>query len=282
MPKIIQQKGGKQPPKKSTATSVLTRIKALELPSSGITIAIYGKSGTGKTTLWSSFPKPALAAIASGAGETRSIHQVKGIDAVDLESEEELLELIEHQAKTQKYKTFILDHASGYQDLVLKKILEVDEVPTQLGWGSASQQQWGELALRMKSNFRAMLALAPAGCNVVIVAQEREFNTDGESSGVLTPYVNCALTPSVTGWLGPAVDYLVETFLRMGVTEKEVTVGGKKVKMKQETGKVEFCLRTAPHPVYATKFRLPKGTHLPDVIVDPDYAKILKLIEGRG
>lgn len=278
MPKITQQTGGKQPKRKPSGTSVLDRIKPIQdFEDTGIKICGYGKSGTGKTTLHSTFPKPSLVAICSGAGETKSIKTTPGIDAVALENEAELWDLIELQRSTGKYKTFVLDHASGYQDLVLKKILNKEELPAQMAWGTATQQEWGQLGLRMKDVLRDMLALE---CNVFIVAQEREFNNEGDSNGVLAPYVNCALSPSVAGWLGPAVDYLVETFLRMQVVKKTVRVNNQTIERMEETGKVEFCLRTAPHPVYATKFRLPKGTPLPDAIVNPDYTSIMKLING--
>ena len=276
MPQVTRQRGGKQPtaPKSGGARS---RWEDIDQMDPWIKMALYGKSGTGKTTLWSSWTKPIGAVICSGAGETKSIRTTPGISANRIEDEADLLDLIEEQRSTGRFKTFVLDHASGYQDLVLKKILNVAELPTQLGWGSATQQQWGELALRMKDNFRALLSL---DCHVVIVAQEREFNTDGENGGVLAPYVNCALSPSVAGWLGPNVDYLVETFLRMQTIPKTTKVNGKDVTTNVQTGKVEFCLRTAPHPVYATKFRLPKGTPLPDVIVDPSFDKIERLIKG--
>src|SRR5438105_14808538 len=44
--------------------------------SEGIKIILYGRSGTGKTTLWATFPKPILVALCSGGsrpGELRSI-----------------------------------------------------------------------------------------------------------------------------------------------------------------------------------------------------------------
>lgn len=280
MPKIEQQRGGKQPRKPKAGAGILDRLGPMPEFDSGIKMAVYGESGTGKTSLWSTFPKPICVAITSGIGmgELRSVKNVPGIEAVELIAEAELPDLVAMVRSSGKYATFVTDHITSLSDLVLKKILNLEEVPVQLAWGTATQSQWGEVGLRMKTLLRDVLSLE---CNVVLVAQERTFNAEEGLSEVLSPYVNCALSPSVVGWLGPAVDYLVETFLRKQTAEQVIEVSGRQVKTKTETGKVEYCLRTGPNPVYKTKFRLPRGTPLPDVIVDPSYAKIKKLIDGQ-
>jgi hypothetical protein len=115
--------------------------------------------------------------------------------------------------------------------------------------------------------------------NVVIVAQEREFNTE-DNNDLLMPFVASALTPSVVGWLNPACDYIGQTFIRQKEVIKKVKIAGK-VKERRMTDGVEYGLRTAPDPTFTTKFRLPKGTPVPDVIIDPDYDKIYALIRGK-
>lgn len=39
-------------------------------------------------------------------------------------------------------------------------------------------------------------------------------------------------------------------------------------------------MSTAPHDVFLTKFRLPKGKDLPECLVDPTYDSIHELIYG--
>jgi hypothetical protein len=175
------------------------------------------------------------------------------------------------------FKTVVLDHASGLQDLVLAEILGIEEVPEQLAWGTASQQQWGEVALKMKTYLRALLNLSQ---NVVIVAQQRVFEPKEEDS-VGSTYVASALSPSVVGWLNPACDYICQTMKKQKMTEKTYKVG-KKEMTKQIPGKgVDYCLRVGPHETFTTKFRLPKGAAiLPEIIVDPNYDKLIKLIRA--
>ena len=84
----------------------------------------------------------------------------------------------------------------------------------------------------------------------------------------------------LTGWLNPACDYVVQTFKRPRMEKKTISINGVKNVITERGKGVEYCLRCEPHEVYMTKFRLPKGTKLPDVLVDPDYDKVLKVIQG--
>lgn len=278
MPKVTKQVGGKQVRRRPAAAK---QPDAWDL-SDAIKLNLYGRSGTGKTTLWSTFPGPILAIVCSGSirpGELKSINTPenrKKITAPIVRHVEEIAGLLRG---ADQYATVVLDHASGVQDLVLKEILGLDELPAQRSWGLASQQQWGQCALQTKEVLRAVLN---HNGNVVIVAQEREFNSDTDGDEIIAPYVGSALTPSVTGWLNPACDYIGQTFIRRATTTKNVKLGKKVVPKKVPTGKVEYCLRTAPDPVYTTKFRVPKGHPLPQVLVDPTYDKILAVINGQG
>jgi hypothetical protein len=263
---------------------IIDRIGPIDFPEeNGLRMLLYGKSGTGKTTFWATFPGPILCIVCSGGscpGELRSInteaYRAK-ISQVVLRGTEELRPLLEYLRSTKKYRTTVLDHASGFQDLTLKEILDLDELPAQKKWGMATQQQYGTSATMCKEAFRGLLSLPG---NVVIVAQEREFTVEG-ASDLIAPTVGAALTPSVTGWLGPACDYVVQTYLRSKSLSVEAKVGEKKVVVKKRGEGVEYCLRTEPHEVFQTKFRLPKGHPLPECIVDPSYDKVLKIIRGE-
>jgi len=249
-----------------------------------VRMLLYGQSGTGKTTFAATFPGPIRWFICSGGdkpGELRSINTPeyrKKIHPTIIRNSDDLRASLE--SDTGEYATTVLDHASGLADLHLREVLGIDSLPAQKQWGIAQQQQWGEVALRCKECFRALLNLPG---NVVIIAQERIFG-GGDEQGVadsITPTVGAALIPSVTGWLNPACDYVVQTFKRPVMIEKAVSIGGKKTVQRQRGKGVEYCLRTGPHDVMMTKFRLPKGSPLPEEIVDPDYSKVLAVIEGR-
>lgn len=276
MPKVTKQKTAvkKKTAKKKVARKggVLGRIAPISLEDLYVKMNLYGRSGTGKTTLACSFPKPLLL-IGSEDG-TKSVHNVEGVDFVKVDTVDEMVELIEYLPN--KYKTGVLDTATYLQDIVLREILGLDELPAQRSWGMAAREQWGQCALKTKELLRALL---DKDWNFVICAQEREFNTESDSD-VLMPYVGSALTPSVTGWLNPACDYIGQTFIRERTEKKQTKVGGKSVTREIKTGAMEYCLRSGPDAVYTTKFRTPKGHELPSVIVDPDYDKIAAIIKG--
>lgn len=280
MPPVVKR----QSPTPYAAPDIPNGVQSAWDSTDHVRMLLYGASGTGKTTLWATFPGPILALVCSGGsrpGEMRSINTPeyrKKINPLIVRDTAAFGGLLEDAGR---YKTVVLDHASGLSDLVLKEILGLDAIPAQKSWGLASQQQYGQLALRCKEMFRALLNL-PA--HVVIVAQERTFGggDDAGASDVITPTVGPALTPSLAGWLTPACDYVVQTFKRPVLETRTLTVAGKEVEQKVRGKGVEYCLRCEPHDVFMTKFRVPLGHAIPDVIVNPTFGKINAVIRGKG
>jgi hypothetical protein len=64
------------------------------------------------------------------------------------------------------------------------------------------------------------------------------------------------------------------------MVEQKASVNGKEVSRWVRGTGVEYCLRTEPHEVFQTKFRMP-GDDIPDCIVDPTYDKVVSLINGN-
>lgn len=283
MPVISKQTNKPATKSAKKSGSIVDRISSIEFDEDdGLKLLVYGQSGSGKTTFWSTFPAPILAIICSGGqktGELRSLNTPehrKRIKQVVLRETGEMKELIDYLNGDAPFKTVVLDHCSGLQDYTLKEILGLDELPAQKSWGLASQQQYGQSTQQCKEILRGLLNLS---INVVLVAQEREFEAS-EGSEIAMPYVGAALTPSLTGWLAPACDYVVQTYKRPRMVESVTKVGDKEVRTHKRGKGIEYCLRTEPHDVYMTKFRLPKGHKLPDSIVDPTYQQIISIING--
>lgn len=277
--------------RKTKGVSIVDQIAPVsEDDDTGITVSVYGRSGTGKTTFACSFPKPIL--LVGFERGKKSVKKVSGVDYVRVPKTDVLPDLLEEARvgvcrhpsnRGEVYNTIVMDTASTLQAMVLAEILDMEELPAQNSWGMAKQQEYGQMGLQTKEILRHFLRLSETHAkNVVIIAQERNFNDDtGGSESILFPTVGSALSPSVAGWLNPACDYIVQTFIRRKVEEFSVKMKGGKVKKGTRAAQgSEFCLRTAPDPVYTTKFRLPKGTPLPELIVDADYDKMLALING--
>lgn len=244
-------------------------------------ILIYGVSGSGKTTLWATFPGPILCLICSGGkkpGELRSVNTPEYRKKIAPRMVNSTRDFEQAMGEAAEFATVVLDHTGGYSDVKLGEIIG-KPVPEQKGWGLATQQQYGQLAMQCKEDFRTLLNLPG---NVVLIGQERTFGgrDDGMDPDVIKPTVGAALTPSLVGWLNPAVDYIVQTFKAPKMTREEITVGGKKVVTETRSRGVEYCLRVGPHDTFTTKFRVPRGIELPEVIINPTYEKIQQLIQG--
>lgn len=270
-----------------------------------VRMLLYGESGSGKTTLWATFPDPILCLICSGGnrpGELKSIDTpenrqrivpkvVRSLDAFY----DELWGAMDGAPAVRKgtqpdydqigqypcrYATIVLDHATGFADLILSQILG-RPIPAQKTWGLASQQQYGQLSLQVKDALRKLLNVQ---ANIVVVAQQRTFGgkEDGGDPEVLKPTVGAALTPSLTGWLNPACDYVCQMFKRPKVERQQTMVNGKPGPVIERRAKgVDYCLRVEPHDVFMTKFRAVGGVQT-DVIVNPNYDKIVAVSRGES
>ena len=276
MPKVDKQRRNKV---KKTDSVIDGIVPVADLPETGVKFLNYGLSGSGKTTLACSFPKPLLMIRPEQVEDgTRSIRTVKGVDATPfLTAPEQVTELYEYQRESEHYKTIVLDGVTKFQDLVMMKVVGLKEAPVQLNWGIASQQDWGVIANEFKTHLRQLLRLADSGCNIVVLGGERAFNTDAEEE-LLAPAVMIALTPSCTGWLHEVCDYNVHCFKQRKTKQTTKKIGGKTVSHKTYIDGVDYCLRVGPDEVYQTKFRVPKGTDLPSVMIDPSYGKLKKYL----
>lgn len=277
MPKIVSQNKKLPPAKAGSAASRIVSIR--DVQHDGIKMAIYGHSGTGKTRLAASFAKlgPLLHMVCSsnGVNECRSIMGTKNVDVVEIREPSDLPELIQ-VARSRKYVTVVLDHVTDYCDLVLARILKLERLPEQSSWGMADLKEYQQQGLQAKNYLRELIDL---DCNVILTGQERVYKEAKDEEGeTIMPYVSIASTPGVAGWISPTVDYIGRTFKRTKVLIEEKKMGDKTVTIRTVTKDKEYCFLVGPSTVYTTKFRVPPGTELPDVVVDPTYDKLSQLI----
>jgi hypothetical protein len=252
---------------------------------------IYGRSGTGKTTLGASFPKPALLLDVNDRG-TDSVSDVEGLKIMDIHNWEDLeLAYWWLYKNPDAYKTVIIDTVSQLQQLAVMKILtdrnkgEEKKVkgrthvsPTD--FGVMTRQGWGDVASLMKTwitNYRDLPV------EMVFIAQDRVFNSGEENDdteAMLAPEVGPQLSPSIVKHLNAAVHLIGNTFIRQRTVEVKVRDKAGKL-TKKEVEKTEFCLRIGPNPIYVTKIRKPKSVVPPSILVDPSYSNLIGLIKGK-
>lgn len=260
-------------PSRSSLSSRIKTVASIKKPRSW---AIYGRAGTGKTTLAGTFPGPILLVDVKDEG-TDSVSDVKGLDVFEVETSDDLDELYWYLKENPKgYKTVAIDTVTQLQQIRVEEVGESKGLKgKQAGdWGTLTKQDWGSIASWLKkviTDFRGL------DMEVVFLAQDRVFNVGDEESdaGALDPEVGPRLSPSVMSHLCAAVHMVGHTFIREKVTQKKVN--GKKVEVRNK----EYCLRLGPNSYYITKLRKPRSIELPDFLSNPTYEDILEIVTGE-
>ncbi len=269
----------------------------------GLKLLTYGRGKTGKTRLFCTFPKRCL--LIGTEDGTKSIctsRKKRGaidgndlyalyvgqkeiqVDFIRLKASNDFVSILQHVQENSEYLSAGLDTGGGVQDLILKEVLNLNEIPVQKSWGITDRATWGIIGQQFKERCRTLLGLVEKlGVNVNIIAHERNFkDEDTQASDLIYPTVGAALTPSVAGWLNAECDYICQTFIREQMEETVLQIGDTTQTIRQGNGKMEYCLRVGPHPTFVTGFRLPPGVpELPDAIANPSFDKIIALIEGK-
>ena len=268
-----------------SGSSFLDGIKAISEPTSGIKMALYGRSGSGKTSFACTFPGKKLLIRCGLDDGTRSVFDVEDVDVTPLiKKSTDLDDVIKMQREEGTWDTVILDTASEFRRVCLTEVIGLESVPTQLSWGIARMDQYGDAALGVKERLRDLLDLAEDGTNVIIIAQEGSIGEAVETTDLLTPSIAQDLGKSVVAFLNPACDYVVQSFIRSKLDNvvKKTLKSGKVVERIVPGEGYEYCLRTRVHDTYSVKFRAPRGTVIPDVLVDPVYDRFYELITGKS
>lgn len=257
----------------ATPKSILSRaIPVQELPLV-ISALLYGRSGTGKTVLACTFPKPLLLIDISEKG-TDSVMNEPGIDVIRIESWDEFEQIYWELEKGSKYKSVVVDSQHALQDLA---ILQAKKERGKEDSDQASKFEFMRASGMMKTWSVAYRDLTTKGINVVFIAHDRVTETtddNDDDEGSITPEVGPRLMPSVASTVLGSVNIVANTFIREEVT-KSKKLGEK------PSRKMLYCLRIGPHGYYNTKVRNPKNIAIPDYLEDADYGQLVQVIKGK-
>ena len=243
--------------------SIIERITSVKALPKVLSMLVYGRSGTGKTTFAGSFPTPALLIDIQEKG-TDSIANLDGIDVISIDKWSELEEVFWYLKKEKKYKSVILDQVSSMQDIAMQHAMAEE------GKEVMSQRLWGVVSGLMKTWLLNYRDLVDEGINVLFIAHDRASKGEsGEDDDTIDPQVGARLMPSVAGTLNGAVKVIGNTFVR-------------EVFLEDRSRQAEYCMRLGPHAYYTTKMRNPLGTSIPESISNPTYNRIMELmLEGE-
>jgi len=244
------------------------------------TYLIYGRSGTGKTTVSASFPKPVLIIDIKDEGD-ESVSDMDGVDIAEpqtLEEFEAIYWWLLHNKRGQRYKTVVIDTLTQLQGLVVADVGGRKSKAKFAGkkppgsWGTMTKGDWGTVGEIMKTqimNFRGLPS------QTVFIAQEKLVDPDeGNDDGVediITPEVGPAVMKSMATLVCSASSFIGHTFIRTRIVKN-------KLRKKRIA---EYCMRVGPNPVYITKARKPKSIVMPDFVANPTYELISNLAKGK-
>lgn len=262
---------------RETSSELLKRIQPVHSLPPVLTACVYGRSGTGKTSFAGTFPTPALLLDIQEKG-TDSVSNVSGLETISLKTWEEFEEIYWYlKGGKHKFKTVILDQLGQLQNLGKKKVLRdrgMDEDTSDFGGGA--RKIWGSISSKMITWILHYRNLEEQGINVCFIAHDRSFEGDEDNDeGQIDPSVGPRVMPSVAEFLNGSVKVIGNTFIR----ERFVKIDGE---AKRKKRLIEYGMRVGPHAVYIARIRAPRGTVVPDVIVDPSYDKVMAILKGNS
>ena len=246
-------------------------IKSVAEEDPTLKIMAYGKSGTGKTTFASTFPKPILFLQCDKKGvisiRRRKDTYFKQVDT--WEDFEEAFNLLKDDDGN-FYKTVVLDTVTSWQEVVMASVYT--------GAGMITQQTWGKCSSKMKTWLTNLIDLP---LNVVILAQDRMAKTEAsDDMEMIMPEVGAYTMPSVSKILNAAVSVIGQTYIKASWIKPQGQIA-------KRTLKTEYCLRIGPHTQYITKVRRDilseDGSEkpAPEYLVNPTYEKLMEVILGE-
>jgi len=222
-------------------------------------ITLYGRGGTGKTTVASTLPKPQLfldikdkgTESAKGIGVKKG--DIKVLRVTSLDDIYDVHEYIMDNLDIYSTGSVVLDHLTIAQEISHQETMEENNK------NKMSQQLYGFSSGNLKEIIQMYKDLADHGVTVCFIAQTRMEGGDGEGDEQLMPEVGPGLMPSVATFLGSASRIIGHTYLYETIEKTS------DLKVKRE---IEYRLRIGPNPYYITKFTRPKGSPCPMYLVN--------------
>lgn len=253
--------------KKSSVSDKFVDLLDVETPT---IITLYGRAGTGKTTIACTAPKPLLLVDVKDKGTDsgkRPELERGEITVFNLDSFDEIYELYDYiQDNPNQFKSVVIDHMTALQEMCHLKVQD-DE-----GKSHMSQQMFGISAGYLREIITLYKGLTDLGITPIFLCQDRMEGGDGEGEDQLMPEVGPAMMPSVARTLCASSRVIGHTYQ----FEQVEKLDGAKVRRT-----IEFRLRLGPNPYYITKVTRPFGTPCPAFIKDATYSDIMKVVRGR-
>lgn len=270
-----------------------------------INMVLYGANRVGKTTLACCFPKPLLIVSfePGNTGGAASVKKVDGVRFLRIVSKAQSHQLATELRTDRYFKTHVLDTCTSLQEMLLKELMGLADLPPQLDWGTVPEEFYRQRSEQAKEVMKLYRDL-PA--NTVFVAQERDHNPPRttDSKGRSRPvnklareymdtdlatksYFAADMGAATVKWMHDACDYIGQLYVEDEVNVESIQVPG--TDMSQEivhkTGRRVRRLRTIYDGVHAAGFRSATPEAVPEYIEASSpqemYAAMVEVIKGN-
>ena len=227
-------------------------------------VTIYGKSGSGKTELGSTFPKPMLY-LQVGDDGSNTIKKKKGIRGLHIKNLSELKSVLQEligmaEKGRLKYKTVFADTFSMVTNIWVKENA-VDKNK------KMTQQMWGDLKSDTEELIRLGHQLAEY-CWVLFSCHEVGDAFEGIEDEIL-PEIHPSTTKGARTYLEGMSNYGLHTLIK----KKDVTIDG-----VEKTVPV-YITQIGPNPYYWTKLQKPKELKVPTQVRNLTYTKLAQIVD---
>ena len=221
---------------------------------------IYGKSGSGKTALGGTFPKPMLY-VKIGDDGSNTIKSYKGIKTIEAHNPKDAKEIAKELLKDTKYKSVFFDTFS----LITNEWVNENAVTKNK---RMTQQMWGDLKTDTEEVIRLLHQVAETHV-VVLSCHEAADAFEGMEDEIL-PDIRPSVTKGARTYLEGMANYGIHC---IKVTKEIDTEEGTKEVTK-------FGVNLGANPYYWTKLQIDPSIKVPKMVFNPSYDKIIKLITG--
>ena len=224
---------------------------------------VYGEAGVGKTVFASTAPKPILWLEAEGG--LHSIADADGIDIATVQSLETYRETLRFlDANPGLYKTLVVDSLTESSAALMAEIMRATVLSDE-GRDKYEPQfkEWRRLTEVLREIVRAYRDLP---INTVITALQRE-DTDEMSGRVkVRPRLSPALADEMPGYM----DFVGYMYSKGDVIDVKTP--------EDERDPIQRVMLLRPTIKHVAKLRAPAGSNPPDMLVDPTFAEVAKLV----
>lgn len=232
-----------------------------DLPKSNLWV-IYGKSGSGKTHVLSTFPKPMLYLRVGDDGSSTISDDEEGIYAIEVANIQMLKEIALELRDDREYATIAVDTFS----MVVNEWTDENAVQKDK---KMTLQMWGELKTDQEELVKLFHMLASTR-NVVLTCHEATDTIQGYEDE-LTPDIRPSLSKGARTYLEGMANYGIHTT----VIERDRIKNDGTIQTK-----MSFAAHLASSPYYWVKTQKPAHVRLPKLVINPSYDKIMNLMGG--